>query len=232
MDISQNDWYASFLIPTLKVKVDGCLAAGKNPEYSEDSESNIEKLSYHINDLASLSGIKPGNWIKDLNYNGFNEAVAVNAKTYLDSLKTSFRLKSRSISYKRDSLVKQISGKIGNENFIKLRDQNYNENLANFLLNRLAANKIYDSEHQLIQKADPVFMRPGSKFGRAHYYAPYKQLGNWKIGTLYFNLVAIWLMVFLLFVTLYYNVLKRFIRLLESLKLPILRKFGRDLLQF
>ena len=75
-------------------------------------------------------------------------------------------------------------------------------------------------------------MRPGSKYGRAHYYAPYKQIGGWKIGTLIFNLLAIWLMIFVLFVTLYYNLLKRFIVLLESLKLPILRKFGRDLLQF
>ena len=38
-------------------------------------------------------------------------------------------------------------------------------------------------------------------------------------------------MVILLFVTLYYNVLKRFIAFLESLKLPILEKYGRELLQ-
>jgi uncharacterized membrane protein len=113
-----------------------------------------------------------------------------------------------------------------------MRGENYNENLANFVLNRLAINKIYDAENELIQKADPVFMHPGSKYGRAHFYAPYKQIGEWKIGTMVFNLIAIWLMIFGLFTTLYYNILKRSIVFLESLKLPILRKFGRDLLQF
>ena len=55
------------------------------------------------------------------------------------------------------------------------------------------------------------------------------RLVDLKIGTLIFNVIVIWIMVIFLFVTLYYNVLKRFIGFLESLKLPILRKFGRDL---
>jgi hypothetical protein len=74
-------------------------------------------------------------------------------------------------------------------------------------------------------------MAPGSKIGRAHFFAPFKQIGNWKFGTLIFNMIAVWLMIFGLFVTLYYNVLKHFIEFLESQKLPILRKFGRELLQ-
>lgn len=99
-------------------------------------------------------------------------------------------------------------------------------------MNRLTANKIFDSDNRLIQKADPIFMDPGSKIGRSHFFAPFKQVANIRISTLTFNVIVIWFMNLLLFVTLYYNMLKRFIRLLESLKLPILRKFGRDLLQF
>ena len=232
MEISQNDWYASFLIPTLKVKVDECLTSGKEPQYKEYSEDNLEKINFHLNDLSFLTGIKPGNWVKSLNYNDFNEYAGVETKLFLDSLRTSFRLKSRSVSYMRDSLFKQISSRMGDDQFIKMRAKDYNENLANFVLNRLATSKIYDSDDRLIQKADPVFMAPGSRYGRAHFYAPYKQIGNLKIETLIFNLIAIWLMNLILFVTLYYNILKRFIAFLETLKLPILRKFGRDLLQF
>jgi ABC transport system ATP-binding/permease protein len=232
MAISQYDWFASFLLPTLRVKVDACLSAGKDPEYKEDSEKNMVELNHHLKDLTELTGIKPGNWITSLNYQGLNEYVGDEAKSFLDSLKTTFRLKSRIISYSRDSLIKDISNRIGVDGFIKLRAANYNENLANFLLNRLNPSKIYETSNELIQKADPVFMPPGSKYGRAHYYAPYKQIGELKIGTLLFNTIVIWLMIIFMFIGLYYNVLKRFIGLLESLKLPILRKFGRDLLQF
>jgi hypothetical protein len=231
MEISKNDWYASFLTPTLKVKVDNCLTAGKNPDYKKDSEANLKKLNYHIKILSSETGIVPGSWINNLNYKDFNEYTADNVKMFLDSLKTSFRMRSRLISYERDSLFKQISNRMGETRFLDMRAGNYNENLANVVLNRLATNKIYDADDELIQKADPVFMAPGSKFGRAHFFAPYKQIGNLKIGTLVFNMLTVWLMIFCLFVTLYFNVLKRFIRFLETLKLPILRKFGRDLLQ-
>jgi len=232
MEISQNDWYASFLIPTLKIKIEECLFAGKKPEYKEASEINFRKINYHISDLSSISGISPGLWISNLNYNAFNEYVADEARLFLDSLGVSFRFKSRSITYQRDSLFKEISGRMGEYEFIAMRGKDYNENLADFVLNRLNANKIYDADDKLIQKADPVFMRPGSKFGRAHFFAPYKQIGNLRIGTLVFNFIVIWIMIIVLFVTLYFNILKRFIRLLESMKLPILRKFGRELLQF
>jgi ABC transport system ATP-binding/permease protein len=232
MDISQNDWYASFLIPTLKVKINECITAGKVADYRDYSESNFKKINYHINELSSLSGIRPGKWISNLNYQGFNETIADEAKLFLDSLETSIRTKNKLISYKRDTLYKQISGRIGEVQFNKIRGKNYNENLANIVLNRLATSKIYDAENKLIQKADPIFMRPGSKFGRAHFFAPYKQIGNLKIGTLLFNIIAIWIMIIFLFGTLYYNILKRFIVFLESLNLPILRKYGRELLQF
>jgi hypothetical protein len=166
-----------------------------------------------------------------LNYQAFNEFVASEANTLLDSLKTSFRIKSRLISNERDLLIKQISDRMGENKFLIMRAKNYNENLADFVLNNLSTDKIYDANDKLIQKADPIYMAPGSKFGRAHFFAPFKQIGNLKIETLIFNMIAVWFMIFGLFVTLYYNVLKRFIMFLESLKLPILRKFGRELLQ-
>jgi ABC-type multidrug transport system ATPase subunit len=231
MAISQNDWYASFLIPALKIKIDNCLAAGKNPDYKTDTEANLKKLKFHISNLSSITGIIPGSWVNDLNYQSFDESVAMEAKVLLDSLRTSFRVQNRLINYKHDTLYKEISNRMGEDKFLQLRSRNYNEKLADFVLNSLSTDKIYDADDKFIQKADPVYMAPGSKFGRAHFFAPFKQIGNWKFGTLIFNMIAVWLMIFGLFVTLYYNVLKHFIEFLESQKLPILRKFGRELLQ-
>jgi ABC-type multidrug transport system ATPase subunit len=231
MAISQDDWNASFLVPSLKVTVDECLAAGKDPAYKESTEENFEKLNFHISDLASKTSFKPDRWFNKLNYNEFNSSTADAAIQYLDSLKSSLRIKSRLLSYERDSLYRLIAGKMGEDEFIQMKEEDYNLNLADFVLNRLVTNKIYNAGDRFIQKADPVFMNPLSKTGRAHFLAPYKQIGNKKIETLPFNLIVIWIMITGLFITLYYNVLKRFIEFLESLKLPILRKFGRDLLQ-
>ncbi len=231
MALSQTDWYASFLIPTLKVKIDECLAVGKAPEYKDYSEQNFEKIRFHLNELSEITNIEPGIWESKINYSDFNKYVADEAKSILDSIRTQIRISNREISLKRDSLYTRIAGRVGEKEFVSLREKNYNENLANFLLNRMTTGKIYDSPSRLIQKSDPVFMKPGSKYGRAHFFAPYKQIGNLKFGTLVFNMLAIWLMVIFLFVALYFNLLRKFIRFLESLKLPIWRKFGRELLQ-
>ncbi len=231
MEISQNDWYTSFLIPTLKVKINECKASGKNPGVRQESEKNLRKISYHISELASETGLQPGGWRSDLVYQKFTDFTGDAAKSYLDSLNAVIRAYSRVIVGRKDSLLNSISSTMGIDKFRKLREENYNENLADVVLNRLNVNKIYDSENKLIQKADPVFMKPGSKYGRAHFYAPFKQVGNLKIDTLVFNVVAIWIMTIFLFGTLYFNILKRFIEWLESLRLPIWRKFGRELLQ-
>jgi len=231
MEISQNDWYTSFLIPTLKVKTDECRVAGKNPEYREYSEMNLRKINYHIRELASVTGIKPGSWADDLNYLEFRDFIAGETRDYLDSLSMVIRQRGRYVSAQRDSLYNLHEGKIGAEAFQKLRDMDYNESVANVVLNRMNTSKIFDSDRKLIQKADPVFMKPGSGYGRAHFYAPFKRIGKLEIDTLWFNVAAIWLMSGFLFITLYYNALNRFIVFLESLKIPIWRKFGRELLQ-
>jgi len=232
MEISQTGWYTSFLLPTLKVKVDECIVAGKNPEYQEYSMRNFRKLNFHLKELSTETGLEPGTWKSDLNYDKFNDYIADKAKTYIDSLTTLIRNKNRIFSARKDSLITHMRNLYGETEFQKLRDADYNESLADMVLNRLNTNKIYESDNKFIQKADPVLMKPGSKYGRAHFYAPYKQVGNLKIDTLTFNITAIWIMTLSLFVTLYFNVLKRFLVFLESLKLPLWRKFGRDLLQF
>jgi hypothetical protein len=230
MEISQNSWYASFLLPMLKVKVEECVAAGKKPEYREYSEENLRKINYHISELSEISGIKPGKWITSVDYSVFNEIIGDDVKSYFDSLRTAFRMNENRLSIQLDSAKKNMEKQMGEAGFLSLREKDYNERLAEIVLNWRTPGKIYETDSRFIQKADPIFMKPGSKFGRAHFFAPYKQIGNLKIGTLIFNVLAIWIMIAFLAVTLYYELLKRFIVFLETLKLPIWRRFGRDLL--
>jgi ABC-type multidrug transport system ATPase subunit len=230
MEISQNSWYASFLLPMLKVKVEECVKAGKNPDYREYSEENLRKINYHIGELSEISGIKPGKWITSMDYSVFNEIIGDDVKSYFDSLRTAFRMNENRLSNQLDSAKENMEKQMGEAGFLSLREKDYNERLAEIVLNWRTPGKIYETDSRFIQKADPIFMKPGSKYGRAHFFAPYKQIGNLKIETLVFNVLAIWIMIAFLAVTLYYELLKRFIVFLETLKLPIWRRFGRDLL--
>jgi ABC transport system ATP-binding/permease protein len=225
MEISQNDWYASFLIPSLKVKIEENKKAGINEEYRDQVNNNFTILNYHFDELSSIAGVKPGTWINNMERGKLDSTTAKHAALFLDSLKRTFRMISYKASSSRDSIYKSIVNNIGINGFLVLKEKTYNENLATLALNRNSISKIYETEDKLIQKADPVFMKPGSKSGRAHFFAPYKQLGSLKINTLIFNLVAVWLMTSLLFITLYINLIKRFLNFIENLRLPRLRKY-------
>jgi len=227
MEISQSDWTASFLVPALKVKADECRAAGKEKVYRENSEDNLKKLRYHITELTAESGLKPGKWFDKLNYDEFNEMTWNSSKLFLDSLLTFFRGKSRVYNLKRDSVYNNLKRQMGDERLSRLRDEHYNEYIANVVLNRFSTLKIYDSDHKLIQKADPAFMKPGSRYGRAHYYAPYKQLGNLKIGTLIFNTIVVWLMIVFLYLALHFDYLKRFVNYLDNVDFPFSAKLRK-----
>lgn len=231
MKNSQNEWNTTFLIPMLRVKVEECKAAGKKPEYRELSEDNFKKINLHLSELAKASGIKPGSWFSRMNYSDFNGTAGDNAIQYIDSVRTTLRKEINTWTFRRDSVYKVKAGQIGEGKLLRLRETDYNDRLADLVLNRNTTNKIYESDRKLIQKADPIFMAPGSRIGRAHFYAPYKLLGNLRIGTLLFNTVMIWIMTIFFFITLYYNLLKRFIVWLERFRLPIWRRFGRELLQ-
>jgi hypothetical protein len=63
-------------------------------------------------------------------------------------------------------------------------------------------------------------MKATSKYGRAHFFAPVKRLGNLEIDTYWFNMAVVWIVSFLLYIALYYNLLRKLIDFIGNLKLP------------
>jgi hypothetical protein len=61
-------------------------------------------------------------------------------------------------------------------------------------------------------------MKPYSKFGRAHFYAPYKLIGTIRVDTLWFNMMIMWLATFGLYILLYFNVLRKLLNIFGDLK--------------
>lgn len=216
MIISQNDWYASFLIPLLEQKARECEYAIGNDEFRDHSENNLQKLSLHIDELSELSGIDNSDLLNDLNRENYDTIVADLTLRRLDSLKSSFRLSSLASIARKDTLMIRLEAKYGKQHLIDLMDKHRNIVLSDFLLNRNSTDKLLETSDRIIQKADPVFMTTHSRVGRAQFYAPFKVLGKKKIDTLAFNVSVIWIMCIVLFITLYLNSLKGLIKRLEE----------------
>jgi ABC-type multidrug transport system ATPase subunit len=228
MEESRNDYYARVLISALTRKLDECYSYGKNSVVEETSEKNFRLLDYHIKNLSKISGIALPAEFKNVNYKNYNEFVADSMKLYMSKLKSYFRDRANYAVKQRELLAEENRKKIGIDGYVILQDKYKNKRLDELLKNTNNPPDIFESNTRLIQKTQPIFMIPDSRIGRAHFFAPYKVLGKLIIPTIIFNIAAMWIMIGLFFVALYYNFLKKFMNWLETLRLPFWRKFGRQ----
>ncbi len=220
MMISHYDWESSFLVPELKKKSRQCVWAWGKPEYKDAYDGNIAKLKYHIGFLSREAGLDPSQAMRVIDKEPFTADASYIVSDYLDSLQKVIRKQYLHYTAVKDLITDSLTRTIGKEQLVKLREATYNEALADQLLNRTVQQKMYDTPDRIIQKSDPVFMEPGSRFGRAHFYAPYKMIGSRRIETLWFNMLIIWLMNLTFFIMLYFNVIKGLLDLLERINIP------------
>ena len=108
----------------------------------------------------------------------------------------------------KDKIIAQEKGEYWHQ--LKLRKSN--EYLEKILKASDKTDKIIKTESKIIQVMDPIYHIP-QKSVFAHHFAPVKKIGNYYMKTLYFNVIAIWVMTLCLFVLLYFDGLKKFIKL-------------------
>ena len=233
LEIEQNNYYKDELIKNLRNDVINYILQRKNLKgENKNIESKIEILKYHVTELSKITGIATGDWFKNLNNNDFNQRIADFVNRFFDEV-YQYLVDENSRHYaEKVKIENEVMKKYSGKDLTLLATAYDNQRLDDIVLNQVTINErpYFELPGKWVQKSTPIFMKPTSKIGRAHFFAPYKQLGNLKIETIFFNVAAMWIMTFLFFVALYYNLLKRFINYLESLRLPFWRKFGKSAL--
>ncbi|MCQ2975250.1 MAG: ATP-binding cassette domain-containing protein [Bacteroidales bacterium] len=166
--------------------------------------------------------------IDDLTVDKFDDDIADEVDEYLRKLDQFygklFNLAEEDIEARKRYYEEQKPGY-----YINRRNKYFNEKLQDIVKNVFEKNKIIRYENKLIQQVDPVFLDSdnSSWFGfRSHFYAPNKFFMGKYYDTFYFNIIVIWLMSLLLYITLYFDVLKRVIDWASNInisKLPIVK---------
>lgn len=216
MEASQNYYYAYFLIDVLKNDLQKCR---KTPAEINDLSTVCARLKYYVDYLSGEAGYEvPETIMTSFGEGPLSPESAADLQIYLDLLARRFRQINSKANSGKDTVSVALAKRIGPEAYVELRDNYYNERLAEILLNREALDMTRETPSRIIQKFEPVYKKPTSKYGRAHYYAPYKQIGNLRIDTFLFNLIVIWTVTLILYILLYYKVLRRAIDSLSRLE--------------
>ena len=102
-----------------------------------------------------------------------------------------------------------LVAKMGKEEFLRMKDDYTNKKHREILLDEFNTRKTIETYDKIIQRFEPVYTKPVSKNGRTQFYAPYKQVGNTRIATLWFNITVLWIVSLLLYIALYYKLLQK-----------------------
>ena len=168
-----------------------------------------EQRSYTLRMVSkSYEKLKNINSFENTTAKEINNSLQIIKDFYIKMYNIFARLKNQKIAKFRN----KENGKIL---FIEQRDNFQNESLNDLVKNKDELNKIIEFDEQLVQKSDPIYR--DAKGFRAHFFAPSKKLFGYSLDTFWVNILVILGMTFSLFISLYFDILKRTIDWLGEL---------------
>lgn len=223
--IAISDFKRMYLIPELESKLSYCLNSRdhwRNKNHRE-LQYTLALLRNEITNELKLVGEDKLPEIVKLEIGKFDSAAYDSTQRFLGKLRNYYTAKLNQAASKRDAYIdertKTPQEEVAYEAF---RKQYANKEVGDWVKNVTTQQRIIEYEGNLIQKYFPIYMeehRPKHFFDyTANFYQPTKHFAGRVFDTYYFNIVVIWLMTAFLFITLYFDLLRKLIVIIERRK--------------
>ena len=216
---SDANYYKAYLVPELQIRMETLERDLGNTKDAESFRPDLELLKNELRKLGEQVPDIPAFDVSSLELLSFNESDLEAIRSYLDQV-SALCINLIGESKAEEELVnKALIEKLGGlDAYTNYRNAYANKNLSDLLLNRSILTKVEEKDGKLIRKHQPAYMKPTSRAGRAHLYAPVKRIGNLEIDTVWYNMIFLWLYSGLLYLVLYFDLLRRLLVYLETLR--------------
>jgi ABC transport system ATP-binding/permease protein len=220
---AEAEYKRVYFIPKLESKLAYCLnnrASWRNPR-DQKMASSFELLRNEIQ--FELERTKIGDFpeIQLLATGKFDSAVHVKTSALLRSIKLHYTQQLNQATARKERLIEKMTDtNEKTEVYRALHDRYVNQAVSDAVKNMNSVDRIVEYDGKLVRKIYPIYMdehRPSNLFDlSANLYQPTKHFLGMEFDTLYFNIAVIWSMTIFLFVTLYFDLLKKLITVLEG----------------
>jgi ABC-type multidrug transport system ATPase subunit len=221
-DIAQSEYKRVYFIPALESKLAYCANNRSSWRRQQDERMaySLALLQEEIVHELQVVGKDKFIEVDRLVIGKFDSTVYAKTSEFLGALKKYYTYKTIQASLKKERLIERMSSTPEKATaFVAKRHRYVNEAVSSAVKNTTSADRIVEYDGKLIQKIYPIYNnehRPVHWFDfSANLFQPTKHFAGMYISTFYFNILVIWSMTTLLFVTLYFDVLKRLVTLLE-----------------
>jgi ABC transport system ATP-binding/permease protein len=220
--IAQSDYKRIYFISELETKLAYCVrnkAAWRNPRDQQmvgalDLLHN--EISYELNEFGRDKLPE----VDKLVVGKFDSTVFEKTQRFLQQLKQLYANRVNRATRSKEQLIARLtSNEEGRKQYEAARIRYVNKAVSDQVKNT-AKDRIIEYKGQLLQKIYPIYMdahRPLHALDfSANLFQPTKHFLGKTYDTLYFNIAVIWSMTLVLFITLYFDALKKLIKLLEG----------------
>ncbi len=205
---SEANYIASFWIPALNSKISKILY-GKTAH----RDKHIQILYKEVAKLDALEPSVQFPKMDQISPEAFDEKVAKELQVYLDKLASYYQRRQNKAIELIDEEISRLKEEYGREHLVELKSAYKNDFLSDLVTNRQEISKIHETAEGYMQLTDPIYKDPVNRWGRAHFYAASKRLGNLEIDTYWFNIGILWLYSLVLYVLLITDGLRKLLHL-------------------
>ncbi len=221
MQESIGDFKTVHLIPALFDKLEAVEEEYKNNGKIEKTSDNLTLLRNEI-EKELRDNPKNGSFdnLENITPEKIDEHTIKQIRDFLNGMKTYYQKLFMLAINKKEKMINAWLEK-DPEKYHRIRDDYFNESVADMVMKVYEKNKIIEVDNELIQQFHPIYHLPNVKGYldfRSHFYAPNKHFMNEFFDTYWFNMIFIWLLTGTLYVTLYYESLKKLLNIFENLK--------------
>jgi hypothetical protein len=226
-NISNNTYNATFLIPKLQSKLNEAsrsISTGKiTPVTIRDLKIVRNELELLKRDNSSTDNHFPDLSLLNIESITTSEIDAVNS--FLTDLKNRFVTQSQILVASKDEKFKALENKFESEDAVYwIKRDHHNKALEELVLGKNEIEKIVIHGERLIRRFEPIYAIPSAINGRAHLFAPVKRIGKLTIDTFWYNIMVLWLMSTIFYLSLWTNFFRILNKYMERFKFRRLAK--------
>jgi len=199
------------------------LAANRNQWRNKNHEgvrNALNILKVELGYELALHRSEKQSIVEKLEVGKYDSLTHVTVGTVLVQLSSWYSKQAKEAQDEKSKAVLELQNQLGGtEPYLKMKFRATNETVADWVENRKEPSRIVEVGDRLFQKFQPIYFddhRPSNLFDfRSNFFVPTKPFLNRTFDTLYFNISMIWFMTCVLFITLYFDLLKKGVQALE-----------------
>lgn len=211
--IAESDFKIIFYLPSLQSKLEYARLKAGHPDEKEKVAESLKLLQRELDIELESVGRKNFPEVTQLTPELFDSTIFRKTLHFLNQLRQFYTNEAANASQERDKKVqamKELYG--GDKGYEEFRQANQNEAVATLVKNLEEPARIIELRGRLVQKVYPIYKDPNPDHlidFDAQFYLPAKHFLRATIDTEYFNMGVIWCMSIILYITLYFDVLRR-----------------------